>query len=559
MKNLSEIIITETQKEILEKVRELYNKNEYLGFIYIKKNYPEIYISIKNNFKTRYNFFKLVGFSSEDINSIKEKQKLIRDIKKTYKKKTILITPSKKSALYQRACELFGDWETAISKTGIKSDNLERIIKDLKNYELKGTNLSSTWITSKKNKSKKLKKLYRIAENEFGSWRNLLSIAGINSEKYMRPRISRSKEDIKKEIIELNKKGVELSYETISKHYSSLCSAACRYFGSWKKAVEESGFDYKIYKKRLTLTSSEIISEIKKLAEEGKRLDVTFVEHNEDSMIRRVYRQARKRFKGGWKEAVEKAGLDYNQIKLVKPYNKKELIEKIKELGETSSLKPSDIIKTSYQKYYHAIAKKYKQWDYCCWKDFLKDVEIATSEDDLRTYWKSAENLIAYLNEKYPTGIITAIRRDASKENLSLQSAIRRYFGNIETAAKASGLVYSRTGKIDNKRLKKNPLILDVLYKKNKEFLETIAKKVYWTSRNKKIPTFELEDLVSEAFMIFYNKLTQKPSNLDLRRFMYPNIYWGLVNMNKKYSKEIPISENLERRLISDFKEEEFD
>lgn len=88
-----------------------------------------------------------------------------------------------------------------------------------------------------------------------------------------------------------------------------LYGAAVRYFGSWKKAVEAAGFDYKVICKRRqpgSWSKDQIIQTIKDL----KQMNSSFVRKSNSAL----YNAALRNF-GSWKNAIEAAGLDYIQIK----------------------------------------------------------------------------------------------------------------------------------------------------------------------------------------------------------------------------------------------------
>jgi hypothetical protein len=102
---------------------------------------------------------------------------------------------------------------------------------------------------------------------------------------------------------------------------SRLTSAAIRYFGSWRAAVEASGIDYsevaaigrqRRAEKITKWTQERILEEIRRLRDIGEDLS--------SAVVRRKYlplyaTARRKEHFGSWARAVAAAGLDYNSVK----------------------------------------------------------------------------------------------------------------------------------------------------------------------------------------------------------------------------------------------------
>jgi len=102
---------------------------------------------------------------------------------------------------------------------------------------------------------------------------------------------------------------------------SKLTSAAIRYFGSWRAAVEAAGIDYsqvaalgrqKRAQKITKWTQERILEEIRRLYEAGEDLS--------SAVVRRKYlplyaTARRKEHFGSWAKAVTAAGVDYSRVK----------------------------------------------------------------------------------------------------------------------------------------------------------------------------------------------------------------------------------------------------
>lgn len=113
-----------------------------------------------------------------------------------------------------------------------------------------------------------------------------------------------SKDLVLKEIL----KAENVSAKRIQRVRSALYSAAIRYFGSWKSAVEATGLDYSRVRRTKTFgywTEQTLIENILELSEKNS------------ASVRKInpalYIAALRHF-GSWENAVQSAGLDYKSV-----------------------------------------------------------------------------------------------------------------------------------------------------------------------------------------------------------------------------------------------------
>ncbi len=130
-----------------------------------------------------------------------------------------------------------------------------------------------------------------------------------------------SSDRILEEIQRLHASGSDITQSRVEAIDSKLTSAAIRYFGSWRAAVEAAGIDYsriaeagrrRRSEKMTKWTRERILEEIKSLFEAGDDLS--------SSVVRRkhlaLYATARRpEHFGSWSSAVAAAGIDYEVVK----------------------------------------------------------------------------------------------------------------------------------------------------------------------------------------------------------------------------------------------------
>ena len=151
------------------------------------------------------------------------------------------------------AVHYFRNWGHAVVSCGINYEKIrrqrvwsrEKIIKQLKKYKAEGAELSYNAF------EKQDSKLFHAAQYQFGSWKRALSFIDVDYKKIRKwPGRTWSKKKITSKIKALKKKGVDLSLRAMFKQgYGTVVSMAAFYFGSWRRAIEQAGFDYNKIKK----------------------------------------------------------------------------------------------------------------------------------------------------------------------------------------------------------------------------------------------------------------------------------------------------------------------
>lgn len=163
----------------------------------------------------------------------------------------------------------------------------------------------------------------------YGSWKSAVEASGIEYEDVRRYQ-NWSKELIVKKIQELYQEGVDLSFRSMMlSKYNSMVYAAIRpnHFGNWKNALESAGLaPAEIYRYR-SWDEDSILEEIRRLKESGADLSSKTMDETANPLIA----TARRRF-GNWGNAVEKAGIDYTEVRRRRRWTKEQIIEGIQEL-----------------------------------------------------------------------------------------------------------------------------------------------------------------------------------------------------------------------------------
>lgn len=146
--------------------------------------------------------------------------------------------------VYAAAEREFGSWKDAIEAAGLdysairkyKSWTRQSVILEIQAVHAKGEAINSQAAQNN------LKPLYMAAVKRFRSWGQAVRLAGIDYSE-IRLRRSMTKAEIKREILDLFRKRVDLSYTNMRANYQYLLAAGMKKLGggSWDSARKTCG------------------------------------------------------------------------------------------------------------------------------------------------------------------------------------------------------------------------------------------------------------------------------------------------------------------------------
>lgn len=440
--------------------------------------------------------------------------------------------------LYKAAIHHFDCYDDALTYAGYDPKEIRKRRPELSEGEITG-NIIAYWHAGADMRMKSIldgddddfRCLMYAAERRYGGWYGALEFCGIDPEKY-REHQTWNKDKVEIEIIRLYEEGEPLNAGHANENHRPLYKAAYRYYGSWENAIVACGLDYDdVSKGGISLTVDDITEGIKLLAEAGHALNAASVLEDEDTNTRRLYRQSLRKFENGWDGALEAAGLDASDIRLMrKPYTLEELGIKFKRMHRRKmGLRPKDLRKTENYKYYLAAMERFDSWF-----EFLDAIGIDSSQYIDRMDWDNGNAVLETMKEMFPAGLVTGLRT----RDRNLSQAALSYFNGTENAVREAGLVYSKSGRISEKMLDENPEIAGKLLRYNRSLVMSIAELVYYRCRGLDLPTMRGRRLVSQAFISFRNSLPEKPPKKDLRRHIYEYVSSDLIETNRRHFEE---------------------
>ena len=144
----------------------------------------------------------------------------------------------------------------------------------------------------------------------FKNWGRAVTTAGIDYTKVRRVEVW-SRERIKKELKVLKKRKESLRYIDCERNHLKILGAASYHFGSWRKALEVIGIDYRSLQRFTNWNRTKVKKEIRRLYR--KEVDVSYSGLKKERKIALV--SAGTHYFGNWGKAIIAAGLPYQEIR----------------------------------------------------------------------------------------------------------------------------------------------------------------------------------------------------------------------------------------------------
>ena len=213
------------------------------------------------------------------------------------------------------AYRLFGTWRQALAEAGVETQaprprrwSLERIQSDIRQLAAEGRDLS--YAAMRASVPRLVTAAYR--HPQLGNWTRALEAAGVATDKYAR-RGDWTAQRIVAEIRGMAERGESLAFGEARRHQPKLVRAACdpRRFGAWGAAVRAAGVDYDACRRRREWTRERVLATIKHLHQARVPLTTTGVRRSGWSCLVEAARKPA--MFGCWREAVECAGIDYEE------------------------------------------------------------------------------------------------------------------------------------------------------------------------------------------------------------------------------------------------------
>lgn len=304
----------------------------------------------------------------------------------------------------------------------------ERVLSEIKRRHQKGWRLNTGYM------QKNCGKLLRSSMHHFGTWAAAITAAGIEYENVCIKRSphSWSRKEITAEIKKRKSQGEKISAAYIARNGTALYRAACKLFGSWKKAVKAAGIDYrsiqlcvpgKWNKRRLLKAIRERIARGLSLSQ-----GIRFF----DPEARKLHSAARVYF-GSMSKALRCAGYDpYKYIAKQKYWSKERIIRALRKRLMVGQGLTKKALMQDNDSLYHACFRYFGSRLNALWAANI-DPEVV---DTLRRW--DREKVISEIQHLHKNGE-SLLSSYLTRKHNTLISAMRAHFGSWSKAMVAAG------------------------------------------------------------------------------------------------------------------------
>lgn len=264
-------------------------------------------------------------------------------------------------------------------------------------------------------------------------------IKAAESSRGNRPRRAEwSKDIVRRAIQQFHRSGEPINSNRAQTHHPSLYTAAVRYFGSWRKAIEAAGFDYDSVRivELKKWNKTKIVQAIRSRKRRHLSLNGSAVEKED----RGLYNAARHHFGiGGWQKALKKAGINPNSLPDPRViWTKKTIVKEIKQLRRQKvPLHAFHLVKNGYGGLHSSARNIFGTWK--------KAIEAAGySYDTVRkvrhNYW-NRRRIVAEIRRLARAGVRLNSKGIQQRPG-GLFGAALKEFGSWSEAVEAAGFDY---------------------------------------------------------------------------------------------------------------------
>jgi hypothetical protein len=193
----------------------------------------------------------------------------------------------------------------------------------------------------------------------FGSWRRAVCAAGINYKRVKRVRNWEWDPDrVREALFRCHCRGEALNYSDFERRHRKLLHIALYHFGTWRKALAAIGVEHRRVLKFRQWTPKSVIEEIRKLRQEGTDLSFRAMQQEGHADVL----DAARYHLGSWHQAVERAGIDYGDIRKRREWRRETIIRTIRELHRHGDISWTGMHRRGQQAVVRAAAWYFRNW-----------------------------------------------------------------------------------------------------------------------------------------------------------------------------------------------------
>ncbi len=250
-----------------------------------------------------------------------------------------------------------------------------------------------------------------------------------------------TKEKIIDTVKELHAAGHSLSTRRMAElGYSGMVTTAYKeeFFGSWRDAIRAAGLDPKeVCKRKRKWTKERIVQEIRRLHRQGEDLSHSAAKRNHQYL---VVVAVDERMFGTWREAIEAATLDYEEISKHRFWSNSRIIDAIRGLHDSGEDLSHEAAKNNYGALVSAASSKRY---FGSWKAAIEAAGIDYADIRKINRW-TEEKIIDTIRSLHAEGksVNNSNMRRMGYRGMMEAASRESNFGSWANAVKAAGLDY---------------------------------------------------------------------------------------------------------------------
>lgn len=187
------------------------------------------------------------------------------------------------------------------------------------------------------------------------------------------------------EVRGLSEAGADLRHGSVQQRDKKLVSAAIRYFGSWRAAVVAAGVDYEKLRESSVAerlqkigkwSCERIVGEVRALQERGEDLRAVMIKNKYPALFSAAVSS---KYFGSWREALTKAGIDYESVLAGSPRGRPKrgeiwhgslILEKLREMKEAGMCLDAEYASAHYPRLMRLATRRFGSWHAACKEAF---------------------------------------------------------------------------------------------------------------------------------------------------------------------------------------------
>jgi len=173
----------------------------------------------------------------------------------------------------------------------------------------------------------------------------------------------------------------------------------------------------------------EVVREIRRLAAEGSALYFGYVARHRPDLA-----YAARKYLGGWQAAIEEAGLDYSQIRRRSSWDRRSIVERVRELagrGEPLNVSAAE------ERYGGLVAAAIQHFG--SWREALAAAGLDYESIRRQQNW-SRQKIVRRVRMLHRQGVALRTTTEVRRNHRGLHAAAVRYFGSWAETLEAARL-----------------------------------------------------------------------------------------------------------------------